>query len=127
MAETVPGGYYLGPNGEPHDANGKPVKKISDAKVREHKAKGGQLTEAQIAARAEAHAAEQRRLEAEEAAEAAAAASKDAGQAVKQSDKDAKADAKNLTQMERDAIAAKERQAKEDEKAQKELDRRGRR
>lgn len=25
MAETIPGGYYIGANGQPHDANGKPL------------------------------------------------------------------------------------------------------
>lgn len=25
MAQTIPGGYYLGANGQPHDANGKPL------------------------------------------------------------------------------------------------------
>ena len=33
MAETKPGGYYIGANGQPHDANGKPLLKIQEETV----------------------------------------------------------------------------------------------
>lgn len=44
MAETIPGGYFLGPDGKTyHDANGKEVPKRSDAAV---KAEAVKATEA---------------------------------------------------------------------------------
>lgn len=33
LDETVPGGYFLGTDGVPHDAEGKPVKAVSEAKL----------------------------------------------------------------------------------------------
>ena len=43
MAETIPGGYYLGSDGQPHDANGKPLPKKSESAV---KAEAEKATEA---------------------------------------------------------------------------------
>lgn len=91
MATTIPGGYYLGPDGEPHDADGKPVKKLSDRALRSAREKAGALTDEQRDALAQHRAAEQQRLEAEEAAEQASASADDAKAAVKQADKAAKA------------------------------------
>lgn len=43
MAETIAGGYYLGADGQPHDANGKPLPKKSESAV---KAEAEKATEA---------------------------------------------------------------------------------
>jgi hypothetical protein len=90
MAETIPGGYYLGPNGKPHDANGREIAKKSDRALKTARGKAAELTEEQKAALAEQHAAEQRALEAQEASEKADAAVDDAAAGVKAADKQAK-------------------------------------
>jgi hypothetical protein len=94
MAETIPGGYYIGTDGQPHDANGRPVKKMSDAALKRARGQAEELSDEQKAARAEARAAEQAALEAEEAAEKAGAKAESAGAQVKAADKNAKAAAK---------------------------------
>ncbi len=39
MADTVPGGRYLGPDGKLHDANGNPIKGGAEGDVEESTAK----------------------------------------------------------------------------------------
>ncbi|MBA2412276.1 MAG: hypothetical protein H0V63_05555 [Burkholderiaceae bacterium] len=90
MAETIPGGYYLGTDGEPHDANGRPVKKLSDRALKTARGKAEELSDAQREALAAQRAAEQRAMEAEEAAEKAGTAVDSAEAAVKAADKQAK-------------------------------------
>jgi hypothetical protein len=95
MADTIPGGYYLGTDGKPHDANGRPIAKKSDRALKQAKGKAVELTEEQKAAMAEQHAAEQKALEAAEAAEKADASVDDAADRVKAADKQAKQQAKD--------------------------------
>lgn len=55
MPETIPGGYYIGTNGKPHDANGNPIElnieskvvpavekpaRVDDAEIKKAKSKG---------------------------------------------------------------------------------------
>lgn len=94
MAETIPGGYFLGADGQPHDAHGRPVKKMSDRALKNARGKVEEMTDAQKAALAEQRAAEQKALEAEEAAEKAAANADAAASAVKAADRQAKVEAK---------------------------------
>jgi hypothetical protein len=94
MAETIPGGYFLGPDGQPHDANGKPVKRMSDRALKSARGKAEELTDAQRDALAAQRAAEQKALEAEEAAERAGGEVKSADAGVRAADKAAKAQAR---------------------------------
>lgn len=94
MGQTIPGGYYIGTDGQPHDANGNPVKKMSDRALKAAKDRAPDLTDEQKEALTRQRAAEQAALEAEEAAEKAAAEAKSAGQDVKAADKLAKEQAK---------------------------------
>lgn len=45
MAETIPGGYYLGADGEPHDANGKKIPKKSESALESEKEKASSAAE----------------------------------------------------------------------------------
>lgn len=90
MGNTIPGGYYVGADGEPHDANGMPVKKMSDRTLSQAQGRAAELTDAQREALAQQRAAEQRRLEADEAAEKAGSAADSAAAGVKAADKAAK-------------------------------------
>ena len=38
--ETVPGGYFIGTDGEPHDSEGRPIKKAAEAEATKAKGKG---------------------------------------------------------------------------------------
>ena len=44
MSDTIPGGYYLGADGEPHDAFGNKVAKQSDKALEQAKEGPGELT-----------------------------------------------------------------------------------
>jgi hypothetical protein len=57
MAETIPGGYYIGTDGQPHDANGRPVKKMSDAALKRARGQAEELSDEQRAAGAKAESA----------------------------------------------------------------------
>ncbi len=94
MGHTVPGGYYLGDDGQPHDANGKAVGKMSDRALTSAQGKTHELTPAQREAAAQQRVAEQAALEAEEAAAKADAAVDSAEAGVKAADKQAKQAAK---------------------------------
>jgi hypothetical protein len=76
MAETIPGGYYLGPDGKtPHDANGKPIEKRSDVELKRAR-QPSLLSAAEREVEAMQFAAEQRAAVAQAQADAAAAEAK---------------------------------------------------
>ena len=45
MAETIPGGYYIGADGKPHDANGNPIQETKPAKAGKESEKDKQPVE----------------------------------------------------------------------------------
>lgn len=51
--ETVPGGYYIGTDGQPHDAEGRPIKKMSDSQLRKHQVHPSRRQDSEVQARRE--------------------------------------------------------------------------
>ena len=71
MADTIPGGYYIGTDGKPHDANGNP---ISVNSAQEKSTRNAELSAEELAAKKQADDARAAKIAAKKQADDARAA-----------------------------------------------------